>query len=60
MFPDLTLCDFYLCVSLKDKLYKPNPHTLEEVRHICCEISTSSREKLQRVNNMIHRYTEGI
>jgi hypothetical protein len=26
--PDLTLCDFCLCGSLKDKVCKINPHTL--------------------------------
>jgi hypothetical protein len=32
-------CDFYLWVSLKDKLYKTNPYTLEELRNnICHEI----------------------
>jgi hypothetical protein len=37
--------------SLKDKVYKTNPHILEELRNdIHCEISAVSREELQRVN----------
>jgi len=28
--PNLTHCDFYLCESLKGKVYETNPHTLEE------------------------------
>jgi hypothetical protein len=31
-FPDLTLCDFYLWGSLKDKAHKINPHTLHEFK----------------------------
>jgi hypothetical protein len=27
-FPDLMLCDIYLWGSLKDKVYRRNPHTL--------------------------------
>jgi hypothetical protein len=39
-FPDLTLCDFYLWLILKDKVYKTNSHTVEELRNnIHCEIS---------------------
>jgi hypothetical protein len=40
--PDLTPCDFYLFEGLKDEVYKTNPHTLEEVRNICGEISAIS------------------
>jgi hypothetical protein len=59
--PDLTPCDFYLCGSLKDKMYKTNPHTLKELRNnIHHEISTISGEKLQRNTNMFYRYTECI
>jgi hypothetical protein len=34
--PDLTPCDFYLWESLKDKVYKTNPHSLEELRNNIC------------------------
>jgi hypothetical protein len=46
--------------SLKDKVHKTNPYTLEELRHnIHCEISTISGEELLRVNNNVfRRYTE--
>jgi hypothetical protein len=58
--PDLTPCDFYLWGSLKDRVYKTNTHTLEELGHnIHREISTISGEELQRVN-MFRRYTECI
>jgi len=47
--------------NLKVKVYKTNPHTLEKLRNIICyEISTISREELQRVNNnAFHVYTKG-
>jgi hypothetical protein len=42
--------------SLKDKVYKTTPHTLEELRNIThCEISTISREELQRVKKNVFR-----
>jgi hypothetical protein len=31
--PDLTPCDFYLWGSLRVKVYKTNPHTVEELRY---------------------------
>jgi len=51
----------FICGKLKVKVYKTNPHTLEKLRNIIChEISTISREELQRVNNnAFHGYTEG-
>jgi hypothetical protein len=40
--------DFYLCGSLKYRVYKTNPDTLEEPRHnIHCEIITISGEEQQ-------------
>jgi hypothetical protein len=47
--------------NLKVKVYKTNPHTLEKLRNnTCYEISTISREELQRFNNnAFHGYTEG-
>jgi hypothetical protein len=60
--PDLTACDFYLWGSLKGKVYKTNPHTLEETRHnFRRQISTVSGEELQRVNkNVFRKDTECI
>jgi hypothetical protein len=48
--------------KLKDKVYKTNLHTLEELRNnICSKISAIFREELQRVsNNVFHRYSECI
>jgi hypothetical protein len=49
--PDLKLCDFYLWGSLKDKVYKRNPHTLHELEeYIREEISRISPAELQHVN----------
>jgi hypothetical protein len=58
--PDLTPCDLHLWKSLKDKVYKRNPHTLEELRNnISREISAISREELKIVNiNVFCRYTK--
>jgi hypothetical protein len=60
--PDLRPCAFYLWRSLKDKLYKTNPHTLEELSYkIRREISKISGEEFQRVkNNSFPRYTDCI
>jgi hypothetical protein len=48
--------------SLKYKVYKTNPQSVEELRNkICLDISAVSVEELERVNtNMLHRYTEYI
>lgn len=57
----LTLCDFYLGLISKDKVYKTNPHNPEELSDVRPEISTVSREELQSVNSSVfHRYTEFI
>jgi hypothetical protein len=49
--PDLALRDFYLCGSLEDKVYKSNPHTLEELEdNIREEVTMISEAELQRVN----------
>jgi hypothetical protein len=59
--PDLSPYDFYLWGSLKDKVYKANPYTLEELRNIRCEILAISGEELQSIkNNVFLRYTECI
>jgi len=34
--PDLSPCDFYLPGRLKDKVYKTNPHNLEELTNNIC------------------------
>ncbi|KAJ9575347.1 hypothetical protein L9F63_025702, partial [Diploptera punctata] len=54
----LTVCDFYLWGSLKDKVYKTNPHTLEELKNnIRNEIRNLTVPELQRVNlNVFTRY----
>jgi hypothetical protein len=58
----LTPCDFYLWGSLRDKVYKTNSHTLEELRYnIRLETLTISGEELQRFNNNVFcRYTESV
>jgi hypothetical protein len=50
--PDFTSCDSYLWGSLKDKVFKTNPHSLGELRNsIRHEKLAICREELQRVNN---------
>jgi hypothetical protein len=47
--------------SLKDQLYKRNPHTLEDlIITIGIEISAVSGEELQGVNNVFRSRTECI
>jgi hypothetical protein len=60
--PDLMPCNFYLGESLKDKVYKTNPHILEELRKsIYHKISAISKEECQRVNiNVSCSYTKCI
>ena len=59
--PDLTSYDFYWWKSLKNKVCKTNPHTLEELRYdICSEISTISGEELHIVNHIFLSCNECI
>jgi hypothetical protein len=56
---DVIPCCFYMRARLKGKVYKTIPHTLEARRNnIRREISTISFQELQRVNNMLRRYTD--
>jgi len=60
-YPHLTPGDFYSGLISKDKGYKTNLHTPEELSNIRREISTVSREELQSVNSSVfYRYTEFI
>ena len=43
--PDLNPCDFYLCDTLKSKVYANNPHSLEELK-----ISGTKMEPFRRTN----------
>jgi inhibitor of nuclear factor kappa-B kinase subunit alpha len=48
--PDLNPCDFYLWGNLKQKVYKTNSHTIEELKeNIRNEVSAISPGELQRV-----------
>jgi len=58
--PDLTCCDFYLWGSLKDIVYKTNPHNLEQLKNNCREISTISGQEFQGVNKVFRRYSDWI
>lgn len=55
--PDLTPCDFYLWGALKEKVYRSNPHTLDELKtNIRQEIAAISQRELQKViNNFLSR-----
>jgi len=57
-FPWLAKC--YLWESLEDKLYKTNPHNLEELRNIRHEISTISGHEVHRVNNLFRQYSDCV
>jgi len=60
-YPYLTSYDFYWWESLKDKVYKTNPRTLEELRYdIRSEISTVSGEELHIVSNIILSFNKCI
>jgi hypothetical protein len=58
--PDLNPCDFYLWGNLEQKVYKPNPHTTEELKeNIRNEVSAISPGELQRViTNLVRRCQE--
>ena len=55
--PDLTVCGFYLWDNMKDKMYKTNSNTLEEVKqNIKDEIRNITVIELNRVNqNVVSR-----
>ena len=54
---DLTAYDFYLWGNLKNKVYKTNPHTLDELKqNIRTEINAISEAELMSVNaNFLRR-----
>jgi hypothetical protein len=58
--PYLNPCDFYLWGNLKQKVYKTNPHTIEEQKeNIRNEVSAISPGELQRViTNLVRRCQE--
>lgn len=55
--PDLTPADFFLWGHLKEKVYKNNPHTLEELkRNITTEVNNISVQVLHKVaSNVVKR-----
>jgi hypothetical protein len=58
---DLTPRDSYLWTCLKDKVYKTNLHTLEELKvNTRLEISIIFREEPQKVNNLLRPYADCI
>jgi hypothetical protein len=58
--PDLNHCDFYLWGNLEQKVYKTNPHTIEELKeNVRNEVSAISPGELQRViTNLVRRCQE--
>ena len=51
MSPDFMACDFYLWGNLKNKVYKTNPHTLDELKqNIRTQINAILQAELMRVN----------
>jgi Holliday junction resolvasome RuvABC ATP-dependent DNA helicase subunit len=56
---DLNLCDFYLWGNLKQKVYKTNPHTIEELKeNIRNEVSAISPGGLRVITNLVRRCQE--
>jgi hypothetical protein len=57
---DLNPCDFFLWRNLKQKVYKTNPHTIEELKeNIRNEVSAISPGELKRViTNLVRRCQE--
>lgn len=54
--PDLNPCDYYLWGSLKDKIYKTRPTSLDELRsRITSEINKITTEELRRVINQFQK-----
>ena len=55
--PDLSSCDFYLCRTLKQKVYANNPHNLDQLKeNITNAIRRITREELQAVSaNVVKR-----
>jgi hypothetical protein len=52
--PDLYPCDFYLWGNLKQKVYKTNPHTTEELKeNIRNELSAISPGELRVITNLV-------
>lgn len=60
--PDLSICDFFLWGSLKEKVFKRRPHTLAELRErIIEEVNVIPREMCQRaVQNFRDRLQQCI
>ena len=58
--PDLSPLDFWLWTELKEKVYRNNPKTLEDLqRFITVEINNITPALLQRTfNNLIKRVTK--
>ena len=59
--PDLSLCDFYLWETLKQKVYANNPHNLDQlkenitnaIRRITKELQTVSANVVKRAQKCI-------
>ena len=56
-FSDLSSCDFYLWVTLKQKVYANNPHNLDQLmENITNAIRRFTRKELQAVSaNVVKR-----
>ena len=60
--PDLTVCDYYLWGTLKNRVYRNNPHSIDELKdNIRAELGRITEEELLRVNqNFIKRCQECV
>ena len=56
---DLTYCDYYLWGYLKGKVYRNNPHTLEELKaQITRAVQCITEAELQKVSNNLFKRCE--
>lgn len=59
--PDLTVCDYFLGPYLKERVYKTNPRTLEELEEsIHSVLDTIDADMIRRSVNSIIRQCEPI
>jgi hypothetical protein len=58
--PDLTVCDYFLWGTLKNRVYRNSPHTTDELKdNIRTEIQNISEDALLHVNvNFMKRCQE--
>jgi hypothetical protein len=57
-FPDMSVCDFYLCGKLKQNVYRNNPHTLEALENEIRSVIYNITDELQQVSQNFLRWCQ--